>query len=434
MGAMATMPSPSSEVPEATERPGPATAGVARPQVVAHETPVRPGGGVFARLWRLLESVGQRDTRGQGTVPATAAAALLCGVVGLAFILLYGLQFGWTSETIEVIATGVLIAGGAFMTGAALGFLFAIPKIRQGDEVVIAANTNLEQISDWLTKILVGVGLIQFREIGSALEALGDNLAESLGGGSSADTMGLAICVYFATGGFLAGYLLTRLLLPAAFRSVEGDLAARVADLEANVQEQDLLNTRALSLYSHQVDVGRRTDPPSQQTLNDAIAKAAAVVKLVIFQQARDLRRRSWESDEPSSTSTIPIFRALIASDDGTNFEYHGQLGYALKDQEPPAWSDAERELTVAIAVRDKRGLTGWVTYELNRAECRAALNAPEEGVRRDLAAAASDEDLRRAMSGYPQIARWLQEHEVTLERFLEGGLPRDTGVGVAGE
>ncbi len=357
--------------------------------------------------------------------------ALFCGLVGLAFIAVYGFQFGWSSETASVIAVGVLISGAAFMAGAATGFLFAIPKIRQGADVVYAANTNLEQISDWLTKILVGVGLIQFREIGTALNTLGDNLAESLGGTSSADTMGLTICLYYATGGFLTGYILTRLLLPAAFRSADEGLAARVAaieqkntTLEAKVQEQDVLNTQALALYSQQVDVTRRdVGPPAQARLNDALSKASAVVKLVIFQQARELRRKSWRSDKASSSATIPVFRALIASDDGTNFEYHGQLAYALKDQVEPAWQEAESELTVAITIRDRRNLKGWLMYELNRADCRAALHEPAEALRDDLLAARGMSDFPERIADFDPITKWLHEHETTLEEFLADGL-----------
>lgn len=49
-----------------------------------------------------------------------------------------------------------------------MGFVFGIPRINTTDAVVIGRpprlvrpNSNLEQISDWLTKILVGVSLTQ---------------------------------------------------------------------------------------------------------------------------------------------------------------------------------------------------------------------------------------------------------------------------------
>jgi hypothetical protein len=77
-------------------------------------------------------------------------------------------------------------------------------------------NTNLEQISDWLTKIIVGVTLV---EINPALARLGQAaslIAKSLGGEHQL-SFGYAILVYFSTSGFLGSYLLTRLYLQLAF-------------------------------------------------------------------------------------------------------------------------------------------------------------------------------------------------------------------------
>lgn len=69
------------------------------------------------------------------------------------------------------IATALFVAGVALATGGMAGFLFGIPRsaqepqgsaglpLEQASEYKV--NTNLEQISDWLTKIIVGIGLTQ---------------------------------------------------------------------------------------------------------------------------------------------------------------------------------------------------------------------------------------------------------------------------------
>lgn len=70
------------------------------------------------------------------------------------------------------------------MAGSSLGFVFGIPRTLQHDvpatqveadvdkgAVKYQINTNLEQISDWLTKIIIGIGLIEMRNIGSWLVA-----------------------------------------------------------------------------------------------------------------------------------------------------------------------------------------------------------------------------------------------------------------------
>jgi hypothetical protein len=109
-----------------------------------------------------------------------------------------------------------MLAGASAFVCAVLGFLFGIPRAAQenleaneADRARYRGNTNLEQISDWLTKILVGVGLTQLTELPSFLSRLGDYFNPLLGSGPFA----VAIILYFAANGFLFGYLWTRLLL-----------------------------------------------------------------------------------------------------------------------------------------------------------------------------------------------------------------------------
>src|SRR6202043_965823 len=70
--------------------------------------------------------------------------------------------------------TALVIAGSAYFTGGIVGFLFGIPRTVQGSAPSEKAsqyktNTNLEQVSDWLTKIIVGIGLVQIGHIVPAL-------------------------------------------------------------------------------------------------------------------------------------------------------------------------------------------------------------------------------------------------------------------------
>ena len=84
----------------------------------------------------------------------------------------------------DVLAIAAVVATGAFGAGGLFGFLFG-PRSLAGPEHAeedmagtYRPKTNLEQISDWLTKILVGVGLVQFttlaRHAGDLVAFLGD--------------------------------------------------------------------------------------------------------------------------------------------------------------------------------------------------------------------------------------------------------------------
>jgi hypothetical protein len=93
-----------------------------------------------------------------------------------------------------------------------------------GDEYHLSVNTNLEQVSDWLTKILVGVGLTQLHNLSSGLMRAAVFIAQGFGGRESQGGtqfqvgIALALLIYFPVLGFLSGYLCTRLFLQPAFQ------------------------------------------------------------------------------------------------------------------------------------------------------------------------------------------------------------------------
>jgi hypothetical protein len=123
-------------------------------------------------------------------------------------------------------ATANLWAMMCIATGALIGFLFAVPRVNPAakSQSHLVTNTNIEQVSDWLTKILVGVGLINFREISGFIDRRSDLLATSLEMQTppAGKAMALSLIVYFFVVGLIEGYLLTRLFLSRQFASEDG--------------------------------------------------------------------------------------------------------------------------------------------------------------------------------------------------------------------
>lgn len=140
------------------------------------------------------------------------AFAVLAGL-GLFGALLYAYAASSTWATwAGVFGGATLVAGALALTGGLVGFVFAIPRSRQAERAPqteaadggseqrlsdYAANTNLEQISDWLTKILVGVTLIQFSELSNRFETAATSLSPLLGPGKAAYPVTLALMSYF---------------------------------------------------------------------------------------------------------------------------------------------------------------------------------------------------------------------------------------------
>jgi hypothetical protein len=130
----------------------------------------------------------------------------------------------------SVLASSVLFAGASLLAGGAFGFLFGIPRALAGNAQPsstargYAGNTNLEQISDWLTKIIVGVTLTQLGTIHTGAQRLFNSMAPLLAGkGTLHAPYAGGIVIYFAILGFIFGWLLTRLKLGAQLAKADQD-------------------------------------------------------------------------------------------------------------------------------------------------------------------------------------------------------------------
>ena len=121
-------------------------------------------------------------------------------------------------------ATCILVAGASYGIGIFCGFLFGIPKAIQFPSILpnkvklksgsYAHNDNLAQISDWLTKIIVGVGLTQLNVLPEKVHSMGEYLSVSFPGNDFRAPGFTANCAistvfYFGITGFLTAYLFT---------------------------------------------------------------------------------------------------------------------------------------------------------------------------------------------------------------------------------
>lgn len=139
----------------------------------------------------------------------------------------------------------VLTAGATFLLGALLGFLFAIPKLSEvksdDGKQVYRANTNLEQISDWLTKILLGVGLTQMDEISNKIGSISQTMASEMNLLGHEAMFISSLIVFYTVCGFLNGYLVTRIVLPRVFAQSD----SVTAEINAETSKQE--NTESAS-------------------------------------------------------------------------------------------------------------------------------------------------------------------------------------------
>jgi hypothetical protein len=185
------------------------------------------------------------------------------GVIGLvaaglaAFVEEYAKGIFWSAagSGLRIFVLSVLFASASAVSGWMLGLLFGIPRsLARGTaapntppaasasatgptanaasssatSATAAAsssrvNTNLEDISDWLTKTIVGVGLTQLYQVPHYLWHVAERLNEQgFNWPQHGQLLALALFLYFAPGGFWLGYVGTRTILTKLFDSIDG--------------------------------------------------------------------------------------------------------------------------------------------------------------------------------------------------------------------
>jgi len=325
--------------------------------------------------------------RGESRWDAILGLMLLGGLVA---IVLFVLNTPINDEAVSSVGLKIspwgllvgllLIAGAATIIGGILGFLFAIPRVLsnpQGDDErsknATTPNTNLEQISDWLTKILVGVGLTQIQGAPDDLWALADRLAHGLGDGPFLRVFVLAALLYFTPAGFLWTYLYTRLQLRQELERADVDIQ-RLRDEISSVSEAHAeQDAKFLSAVGLVLDQPRDTPGASVQELTSLAQSATADALEEAFRKASELRRNTWRdpSTKPIMERSIPVFEALLETDHfRDSHKVRGQLAFALKDKAQPDWERAEALLREAIRLRDAAGDPARLFYEFNLAIC----------------------------------------------------------------
>lgn len=177
--------------------------------------------------------------RSAAPVPESSPAAiyyrglnklLLCVAAGIGAIVLNAIRVKhWEDGLVaRAVGFGILIAGAAFICGVLLGFLFGVPPVSDHAKGSSTGSpdqrqspppqTNLEEIADWLTKIILGAGLVQLTKLPHQIWMLSNFVASAIpedyinNGKTPVPNapIALAIMGYFSSCGLLYGYIWTR--------------------------------------------------------------------------------------------------------------------------------------------------------------------------------------------------------------------------------
>jgi hypothetical protein len=189
---------------------------------------------ILAGLAVLATATYRLRATGKERVPATVIFNVTLFLVGGLIIISFATYRSgrdWAASMIWCLACLAL--------GSAAGFLFGIPRSRVPGTAAhavaaatstqsVSSETAIEQISDWLTKIIVGVGLANLTRLPSLLDKWAGYAGLSLDPSGGSKNFALGMILYFCILGLVSGYLLTQMFLLGFVNQTSSDEVATV--------------------------------------------------------------------------------------------------------------------------------------------------------------------------------------------------------------
>ncbi len=129
------------------------------------------------------------------------------------------------------------------------GQILAVAPVNSVPSTRYLTNSNLIKVSDWLTTIIIGLGLVNLAKLIPGIRKLGNTLEAPLGGTPYSATIGVSLVIGVGLSSFLLTYLWTsirvRELLEDAERQTEKDV---VPQLEGSSVRRAIEDVAATSL------------------------------------------------------------------------------------------------------------------------------------------------------------------------------------------
>jgi len=331
--------------------------------------------------------------------PATAAERETRRIVRAIVILALGGLVVLTLTTLPLLqsrelAAALMTALASFAVGNVLGFVFGVPRMGEpaatgdanGDggaqRRASVHNTNMVAISDWLTKILVGIGLVEARRIIVHFGNLASSASFAMSGGSSTGPiLGASVILAFGAVGFLAAYLWTTRYLPKALATSQQE-ALIASALDKVKSDQDDLRQIVGDVAKTNEEITRTQDEVRKLTGNlEAIAKATLSGTIDTPRTVTAEADNAAAGAAPRIAADAPAYvRAIVPNANIADDPWKGALGGAAESNglrlsvtvspEPVLVTDPARPfhaLTLTVSAIDPaRPLAGTVWFLLH--------------------------------------------------------------------
>jgi hypothetical protein len=196
------------------------------------------------------------DRRALSETASESAILVICCFVGMVITALAVVCGATVTVYNGGTAIGLFWAFGCMSSGGFIGLLFSIPSEIEPMDSYLHLNTSLNQISDWLTKIIVGISLVNanqaYGHFLQAAAALGRGLASTAEQQPTAKAFAAGLIASFFFLGFIGTYLLARVWISIAI--VRADQLALTLAHDENAKRD---RTDQLAKTAHDAGVER---------------------------------------------------------------------------------------------------------------------------------------------------------------------------------
>lgn len=174
---------------------------------------------------------------------------LICLLAGVIAMIGVSLQSHCAEYTCLWIA--LLVAAASLGLSFFLGFLFGIPKRNVNATDNYLFNNSLIEISEWLTKIIVGLGLVHLRKIPDYLDGMATYIVNTMSNCDShscSKVFFISVILYFCFVGLYHGYNHMRLVLSLKYKDADDELSKMKAEISELKVEKKVVENEAEEL------------------------------------------------------------------------------------------------------------------------------------------------------------------------------------------
>lgn len=257
----------------------------------------------------------------------------------------------------RIIFIGLLLALASFITSFFTGTLFGMPKrnrvtVKEND---YAFNNSLYDVSDWLTKIMVGLGLINLKEIPGYFINLGEYVSTSTKYKDELlNIYAISTVIYFGFLGLYIGYNYMRLVLSNKYKKADDRLLRKALEEEKENVFKIKEDNNQKDLKINQI----RNIIKDKEQITKALLKKINEPEIFQINKESAIKKMMGSKDVNDNKKTIEQYVDKMMADAKLKL----QKGLTFNDNDPQngQWGQHaihnERQLTATV-IEEAKGL-----------------------------------------------------------------------------